>query len=73
MQYVGQTGRALKKRFGKHYRRMNKPKKLIIFCIGTLNEKVTPLLIFWFSQWKKLLMMQIKQVDLKLSKDTKPN
>ena len=24
MQYVGQTGRALKKRFGKHYRRMNK-------------------------------------------------
>ena len=27
MQYVGQTGRALKKRFGEHYRRMNKPKK----------------------------------------------
>ena len=52
MQYVGQTGRALKKRFGEHYRRMNKPKKLTIFCIGTLNEKVTPLLIFWFSQWK---------------------
>ena len=26
MQYVGQTGRALKKRFGEHYRRMNKPK-----------------------------------------------
>ena len=24
---------------------MNKPKKMIIFCIGTLNEKVTPLLI----------------------------
>ena len=54
MQYVGQTGRALKKRFGEHYRRMNKPKKLIIFCIGTLNEKITPLLIFWFSQWKKI-------------------
>ena len=44
MQYVGQTGRALKKRFDEHYRRMNKPKKLIIFCIGTLNGKVTPLL-----------------------------
>ena len=28
MQYVGQTGRALKKRFGEHYRRMNKPKKI---------------------------------------------
>ena len=26
MQYVGQTGRALKKRFGDHYRRMNNPK-----------------------------------------------
>ena len=26
MQYVGQTGRALKKRFCEHYRRMNKPK-----------------------------------------------
>ena len=73
MQYVGQTGRALKKRFGEHYRRMNMPKKTIIFCIGTLNEKVIPLLIFWFSQWKKLLMMQIQQVELKLSKDTKPN
>ena len=46
-----------------------KEKKKIIFCIDTLNEKVTPLLIFWFSQWKKLLMMQIQQVDLKLSKD----
>ena len=54
MQYVGQNGRALKKRFGEHYRRMNKPKKMIIFCISTLNEKVTPLLIFWFSQWKKI-------------------
>ena len=54
MQYVGQTGRALKKRFGEHYPRMNKPKKMIIFCIGTLNGKVTPLLIFLFSQWKKI-------------------
>ena len=26
MQYVGQTGRAVKKRFGEHYRRMNTPK-----------------------------------------------
>ena len=36
---------------------MNKPKKMLIFCIDTLNGKVTPLLIFWFSQWKKLLMI----------------
>ena len=27
MQYVGQTSRALKIRFGKHYRRMKKPKR----------------------------------------------
>ena len=54
MKYVGQTGRALKNRFGEHYRRMNKPKKMTILCIGTLNGKVTPLLIFWFSQWKKI-------------------
>ena len=27
MQYVGQTGRALKKRFGENYRRMNKSRK----------------------------------------------
>ena len=43
MQYAGQTGRALQQRFVEHYRRMNKPQKLIIFCIGTLNVKVTPL------------------------------
>ena len=27
MQYVGQTSRALKNRFGEHYRRMKKPKR----------------------------------------------
>ena len=27
MQYVGQTGRMLKTRFGEHYRRITKPKK----------------------------------------------
>ena len=37
------------------------------------KRKVTPMIMFWFSQWKKELMMQIKSVDLKLSKDTKPN
>ena len=48
MQYVGQTGRALKKkRFGEHYRRKRiSLKNLIIFCIGTLNEKDTLCLYF---------------------------
>lgn len=31
MQYVGQTGRTLKKRFGEHYRRMKKPKQFDTF------------------------------------------
>ena len=31
MQYAGQTGRALQKRFGEHYRRMKKPKLIDIF------------------------------------------
>ena len=31
MQYVGQTCRALQKRFGKHYRRMKKPKPIDTF------------------------------------------
>ena len=31
MQYVGQTGRALHKRFGEHYRRMKKPKLIDSF------------------------------------------
>ena len=72
MQYVGQTGRALRKRFGEHYRRMNKPKKMIIFRIGTLNGNI-PANNLVQPVEKKLLMMQIQQVDLKLSKDTKPN
>ena len=31
MQYVGQTCRALQKRFGEHYRRMKKPKSIDTF------------------------------------------
>ena len=31
MQYVGQTWRALQKRFGEHYRRMKKPKSIDTF------------------------------------------
>ena len=61
MQYVRQTSRApkkkkkkKKKRFGEHDRTMNKPNKMISFCICILNVKVTPPLIFWVSQWKKI-------------------
>ena len=39
MQYVGQTGRALKKRFGEHYRRMNKTKKIDNFLYRHLKRK----------------------------------
>ena len=39
MQYVGQTGRALKKRFGEHYRRMNKPKKIDNFLYRHFKRK----------------------------------
>ena len=31
MQYVGQTCRAVQKRFGEHYRRMKKPKPIDTF------------------------------------------
>ena len=73
MQYVGQTGRALKKRFGEHYRRMNKPKKIDNFLYRHFKRKGhTPANIL-VQPVEKLHMMQIQQVDLKLSKDTKPN
>ena len=73
MQYVGQTGRALKKRFGEHYRRMNKPKKIDNFLYRHFKRKGhTPANIL-VQPVEKLLMIQIQQVDLKLSKDTKPN
>ena len=39
MQYVGQTGRALKKRFGEHCRRMNKPKKIDNFLYRHFKRK----------------------------------
>ena len=43
MKYVGQTGRALKKRFGEHYRRMNKPKKdnFLYSCEKKANDAET--------------------------------
>ena len=39
MQYVGQTGRALKKRFGEHYDRMNKPKRIDNFLYRHFKRK----------------------------------
>ena len=37
MQYVGQTCRALQKRFGEHYRRMKKPKPIDTFLYQHFN------------------------------------
>ena len=48
-----------------------KAKKLIIFCIGTLNVKVKPLFIFWFSRQKITYDANSHKVDLKLLKDMK--
>ena len=73
MQYVGQNGRALKKLFGEHYRRMNKPKKIDNFLYWHFKRKGhTPANIL-VQPVEKLLMIQIQQVDLNLSKDSKPN
>ena len=38
MQYVGQTCRALQKRFGEHYRRMKKPKPIDTFLYQHLKR-----------------------------------
>ena len=38
MQYVGQTGRMLKTRFGEHYRRNSKPKKFDTFLSQHFNR-----------------------------------
>ena len=47
MQYVGQTCRALQKRFGEHYRRMKKPKPIDTFLYQLfLNVRVIHLMMF---------------------------
>ena len=46
MQYVGQTCRALQKRFGEHYRRMKKPKPIDTFLYQHLNVRVIRLMMF---------------------------
>ena len=46
MQYVGQTCRALQKRFGEHYRRMKKPKPIDTFFISILNVRVIRPMMF---------------------------
>ena len=72
MQYVGQTGRALKVRIGERYRRMNKPKIIDNFLYRHFKSNGhTPANIL--VQPIKYNMMQIQPVDSNLSKDTKPN
>ena len=46
MQNVGQTGCALQKRFGEHYRRMKKHKQINTFFISILNLLVILLVMF---------------------------
>ena len=47
MQYVGQTRRALQKRFGEHYRRMKKPKLIDTFLFfSILNVRVIRPMMF---------------------------
>ena len=57
MQYVRQTGRALRKRFGEHYRRVKKPKQIDTFlyqhlkltCHSPNDDLVQPVTNLW---WK---------------------
>ena len=73
MQYVGQTCRALQKRFGEHYRRMKKPKPIDTFlyqhfkltCHSPNDVLVQPV--------EKLPMIKILLRDSKSSKDMKLN
>ena len=66
MQYVGQTCRALQKRFDEHYRRMKKPKPIDTFLYQ--HFKLTG-----HSPNDVLLMIKILLRDSKSSKDMKRN
>ena len=74
MQYVGQTCRALQKRFGEHYRRMKKPKPIDTFLYqhfkrtGHLPNDVLVQPVEKLTYDKKILLR-----DSKSSKDMKLN
>ena len=77
MQYVGQTGRALslslkkkkkKRRFGEHYRRMNKPKTIDNFLYRHFKRKGHTPAISLVQPVEKITYDLMQPVDLKLLK-----
>ena len=73
MQYVGQTCRALQKRFGEHYRRMKKPKPIDTFLyqhFKLTGHSPNDVLV---QPVEKLTYDKILLRDSKSSKDMKRN
>ena len=73
VQYVGQTCRALQKRFGEHYRRMKKPKPIDTFLYQHFKRTGHSPNDVLVQPVEKLLMIKILLRDSKSSKDMKLN
>ena len=73
MQYVGQTCRALQKRFGEHYRRMKKPKPIDTFLYQHFKLTGHSPYDVLVQAVEKLTYDKILLRDSKSSKDMKLN
>ena len=73
MQYVGQTYRALQKRFGEHYRRMKMPKPIDTFLYQHLKLTGYSPNDVLVQPVEKLIYDKIHLRDSKSSKDMKLN
>ena len=73
MQYVGQTCRALRKRFGEHYRRMKKPKSIGTFLYQHFKRTGHSPNDVLVQPVEKLTYDKILLRDSKSSKDMKLN
>ena len=73
MQYVGQTCRALQKRFGEHYRRMKKPKPIDTFLYQHFKRTGHSPNDVLVQSVEKLTYDKILLRDSKSSKDMKLN
>ena len=73
MQYVGQTCRALQKRFGEHYRRMKKPKPIDTFLYQHFKRTGHSPNDVLVQPVEKLTYDKILLRDSKSSKDMKLN
>ena len=73
MQYVGQTCRALQKRFGEHYRRMKKPKPTDTFLYQHFKRTGHSPNDVLVQPVEKLTYDKILLRDSKSSKDMKLN